>query len=35
MFDTSCDELVRQVGIYLDNKYLILASSEKQEAQRN
>lgn len=30
MFQTSCDELVRQVGIYFDNKYLILASPEKQ-----
>lgn len=30
MFHTSCDELVRQVGIYFDNKYLILASPEEQ-----
>lgn len=30
MFHTSCDELVRKVGIYFDNKYLVLASPEKQ-----
>lgn len=29
MFHTSCDELVRKVGIYFDNKYLVLASPEK------
>lgn len=30
MFHASCDELVRQVGIYFDNKYLILTSPEKE-----
>lgn len=29
MFHTSCDELVRKVGIYFDNKYFVLASPEK------
>lgn len=29
MFHAGCDELVRQVGIYFDNKYLVLASPEK------
>lgn len=31
VFHTGCDELVREVGIYFDNKYLVLASSEKQK----
>lgn len=30
VFHTSCDELVRKVGIYFDNKNLVLASPEKQ-----
>lgn len=30
VFHTGCDELVRKVGIYFDNKYLVLASPEKQ-----
>lgn len=29
MLHTSCDELVREVGIYFDDKYLVLASPEK------
>ena len=30
MFYTSCDELVRQVGVYFDDENLVLASPEKQ-----
>lgn len=31
MLHTSCDELVREVGIYFDDKYLVLASPEKEK----
>lgn len=29
MFHASCDELVGKVGIYFDNKYLVLTPPEK------
>lgn len=34
MFHTSCDELVRKVGIYFDDKYLVLASPENKTKQK-
>lgn len=32
MFHASCDELVRKVGIYFDNKYLVLTPPEKKNS---